>query len=68
MSDLRWYFICALTPVLVVQLSKLSDFCAETSDFFAKDCQMIHTISIASRQIERRSQSSETVALKHPAN
>jgi len=37
-SDLRLDFIDPRTPVLIVQLFNLSDLCAETSNFFTKDC------------------------------
>jgi len=53
--DLSLYFISVLTPVSIVQLSNLRDLGAETPNFFAKHCEMIHTTSIAFRPIECRS-------------
>jgi len=43
-SDLCLCIISALTSILVVQLLKLCDLGAETSDFFAKHCEVIHNI------------------------
>lgn len=53
--DLSLYFISVLTPIPIVQLLNLSDLGAETPNFFAKHCEMIHTTSIAFRTIECRS-------------
>ena len=47
MIDLSLYVISVLTPITIVQLLNLRDFGAQTSNFFAKHCQMIHTNSIA---------------------
>jgi len=49
MIDLSLYVISVLTPITIVQLLNLRDFGAQTSNFFAKHCQMIHTNSIAFR-------------------
>ena len=48
--DLSLYVISVLTPITIVQLLNLRDFGAQTSNFFAKHCQMIHTNSIAFRR------------------
>ncbi len=53
-SNLRLDFISARTSILIVQLLNLSDLGAETSDFFTKNCEMIHNISIASSPIACR--------------
>ena len=37
-SDLSSCFVVALTPILIVQFSKLCDLGAEAPNFFTKDC------------------------------
>lgn len=51
-NDMRLGFISALTPILLVEFMKLCDLGAEIPNLFAKDCEMIHSISIASRPIK----------------
>lgn len=53
--DLSLYFISVFPSIPIVQLLNLSDLGAETSNFFAKHCEMIHTPSIAFRTVECRS-------------
>ena len=54
-SKLSPGFIVALTPILVVQILKVCDLCAETPNLFPKHCEMIHDIRIAHPQTECRS-------------